>query len=127
MKRTMKMALCLALVLGLLVSMSACAILGGNSNAGTYKLSSMEMMGMTLDVEALKTNFGMSDEDLDMYVELRGDGTATMKADGEEAEMKWADGEIWPVEEPEEKAAFTIEDGVLTMEIEGVKMMFTKQ
>lgn len=127
MKRTMKMALCLALVLGLLVSMSACDILGGNSDAGTYKLSSMEMMGMTLDVEALKTNFGMSDEDLDMYVELRKDGTATMKANGEEVEMGWADGEIWPVEEPEEKATFTIEEGVLTMDIEGIKMMFTKQ
>lgn len=127
MKRTMKMALCLALVLGLLVSMSACDVLGGNSDAGTYKLTSMEMMGMTLDVEALKTNFGMSDEDLDMFVELRKDGTATMKANGEETEMKWADGQIWPVEEPDDKVTFTIEEGVLTIDIEGVKMTFTKQ
>ena len=45
MKKRIAFFLTLALVLGLLVSMSACAILGGNSNAGTYKLSSMEKSG----------------------------------------------------------------------------------
>ena len=46
--------------------------------------------------------------------------------DGEVIEMGWADGELWPAEDPEDKVAFTVDGDTLTMEQDGMKMVFKK-
>jgi len=42
-----------------------------------------------------------------------------MASDGEVIEMGWEDGEIWPVDDPTDRVAFTIDGDTLTMEQDG--------
>lgn len=128
MNKTMKLALCLILVLSTVLCMAAC---GGDKDsiAGKYIVYSMEMSGLTVEGEMLETALaasGMTVED--MYIQLNDDGTGTMTSmEGETSEMAYADGKIWSVDEPEEKVNFSVKGGKLTLEVEGIKMVFTKK
>ena len=111
----MKKVLCSALVAIMLLCMTAC----GNNLAGHYNFYSMNMEGMEVTADALGG-------EVEMYIELEKDGTGTMAAMGEVVEMGWADGEIWPIEDPTDKAPFTVDGDTLTIELEGIKMIFKK-
>ena len=124
MKNTMKITISLILVITLLSALCGCGVVGKLSIAGKYKLVSIEASGITMDIDALKTYLG--EEALNMYIELKADGTGYMSALDEEAEIAWADGQIWPKDDPDDKASFTVEDGVLTLEAEGTKLIFKK-
>lgn len=114
----MKKILCSALVAVMLLCMTAC----GNSIAGRYNFYSMEMDGVEITAESLAALGG----ELEMYIELTDDGTGTMASEGEVIEMGWADGEIWPADDPTDKVAFEIDGDTLTMEQDGIKMVFKK-
>ena len=114
----MKKVLCSALVAIMLLCMTAC----GSSVAGRYDFESMEMDGVKITAQSLK-DMGA---EMEMYIELEKDGTGTMASDGEVIEMGWEDGEIWPAEDPTDRVAFTIDGDTLTMEQDGVEMVFKK-
>ena len=114
----MKKVLCSALVAIMLLCMTAC----GSSVAGRYDFESMEMDGVKIIAQSLK-DMGA---EMEMYIELEEDGTGTMASDGEVIEMGWEDGEIWPAEDPTDRVAFTIDGDTLTMEQDGVEMVFKK-
>lgn len=118
MKKTVKAAFCLSLVAILMVSLVAC---GGV--AGRYNLVSMEMGETKLDIESLKA---MAGTDVEMYIELNDDGTGVMNMDGETTQMAYADGKIWPVNEADDKVPFTVNGDTLTLEQDGIKMVFKK-
>ena len=83
----------------------------------------MEMGGEVIDIEGMKLLMG---EDMEMYLELNSDGTAVLNMDGEITDMQWADGKIWPKDDTDDKVGFTVKDGVLTLEQDGMKMIFKK-
>ena len=115
----MKKVLCSALVAIMLLCMTAC----GSKIAGRYDFYSMDMGGgVEVTAESLKALGG----EMEMYIELEDDGTGTMASEGEVIEMGWADGEIWPAEDPEDKVAFTVDGDTLTMEQDGMKRVFKK-
>ncbi len=121
MKKTLRMILATVLVLSLVLCLAACGDKGVDIS-GKYTLVSMEAEGMTVEGEMLESILG----EMDMYVKLNRDGTGEMSVMGETAEMEYKNGKIWPVEEPDEKVDFTVEDGKLTLEVEGAKMVFQK-
>ena len=114
----MKKVLCSALVAIMLLCMTAC----GSSVAGHYDFESMESDGIKITAQSLK-DMGA---EMELFIELEEDGTGTMANEGEVIEMGWEDGEIWPAEDPEDRVAFTIDGDTLTMEQDGVKMVFKK-
>jgi hypothetical protein len=114
----MKKVLCSALVAIMLLCMTAC----GNNIAGRYNFHSMNMEGMEVTAESLEA----LGSEVEMYLELEKDGTGTMASNGEVVAMGWADGQIWPAEDPEDKAPFTVDGDTLTIEQEGIKMVFKK-
>ena len=124
MKKTLKMILCLSLVLAMALSMVACGDKKEEkaSIAGHYDLASMTIDGKSFTQDELAALMG----DLEIYVELNDDGTGVLSLSGETADMAWKDGQIWPVDEPDEKVPFTVEGKTLTMEIDGQKMVFEK-
>ena len=119
MKKTVRAALCLSLVAILLVSLVAC----GGGVAGHYNLVSMEMGGQKMDIAALQALAGTS---VEMYIELNDDGTGVMCMDGETTEMCYGDGMIWPVNDADDKVPFTVDGDTLTLEQDGMKMVFEK-
>ena len=119
MKNSVRAALCLSLVVILLVSLVGC----GGGVAGRYNLVTMEAGGQSLDIAALQSLAGTS---ADMYIELKSDGTGVMKMDTEVTDMVYADGMIWPAGSPDEKVSFTVSGDTLTLEQDGVKMVFKK-
>ena len=119
MKKTVKAVLCLVLVIGVVCTLAAC----GDKIVGRYDLVKMESNGQTLDVSTLKSLAG---SDVDMYLELFEDGTGIMKMDGDTTHMRWADGQIWPANQENEKISFTLVDGVLTLEKDGLTLVFEK-
>lgn len=126
MKNTLKLALCLILVLGTLFCMTAC----GEDNAkiaGTYTLYSMEddgtlYEGTQLDDELSAVGMTRSD----MYVTLKADGTGEMYVMGMGGEISFEDGKMWPTNKPENKIAFSVSGNKLTLNIEGAKLVFEK-
>lgn len=102
---------CLALLM--VLSLTAC----GNSTLGYYKLTSAEASGMSFDSSTLAA-VGMDKG----YILLKEDGKAKLSAAGQEQELTYddknftADGDSIP---------YTLKDGVITMEKDGTKLVFT--
>lgn len=119
MKKTVSTVLCLVLVLGVVFSLTAC----GSNVAGRYELTTMEMDGQVIDIEKMKILAG---EDIEMYIELREDGTAILKMNEEITDMLWADGKIWPKHNTTDVSSLVIDGTVLTMERDGFKLIFEK-
>ncbi|MBE6980761.1 MAG: hypothetical protein E7437_00380 [Ruminococcaceae bacterium] len=128
MKKTLKLALCLVLVLCTCLCMVACGGDDEGSIAGKYVIYSMDDGSQTIkgdDLNTILSAMGLTNES--MYIELNADGTAEMSVFGETAEMAYAAGKIWPVDEPDDKADFSVKDSKLTIEIEDTTMVFTKK
>lgn len=116
--KSMKKLLCTAMVLGMLLCMTACS----SSIAGRYEFDSMEAAGETITADDLAA-LGSDEE---FYLELKSDGTGTLVAFGETNEMGWADGKIWPASDPDDTANYTYSNGTLTLEQDGMKLVFKK-
>lgn len=72
MKKNVAKIISLALVLVCMLGLVACG--GGSDVSGTYKLQSVEMAGMAVNLEDLATALGESIEDLRVNLELKSDG-----------------------------------------------------
>jgi len=114
MKRIFSSILCAALVACMLLTLAGCGV------AGRYVLKEVSYGGISMDAE----DAGMDPDDC--YIELKANGTGVMCMDGEEFDMEWKDGKIWPEDEKDEKVDFEVEDGELTIEAEGMEMVFEK-
>lgn len=114
MKRTLSFVLCVALTVCMMLTLAGCGV------AGRYVLLEMSYGGISVSAEEA----GMDADDC--YIELESDGTAVMALNGEETDMEWEDDEIWAVGEEDSKAEFEIDDDILTIEVEGVEMVFEK-
>lgn len=123
--KKVKILVCLALVLSLALCLAACgkdSSSGSNSIAGKYNFVSMEMDGEKITAADLAALGG----EVEMYVRLDSDGTGIMYSEGTTEDMVYADGKIWPVSEPEEKADFTVKGNTLTITQDGMTMTFKK-
>lgn len=115
MKRILSRILCMALMVCMLLTLAGCGV------AGRYVLKEMSYSGISLDAETA----GLSSDKC--YIELKSDGTGVMSLNGKENDMEWKDGQIWIEGEEDNKVDFEIEDDALTLEIEGMKMIFEKE
>ena len=114
-KNTLRI-LCLAMVLCCILSLAACSLAFGK-----YELDSASMGGMTLTAEMFKEYMG------ECSVEMTPFGTAKFAYGDEVLDMKYANGKIWPVEEGEEEAVnFKVEGNKISMEMDGMELIFKK-
>ena len=94
-----------------------CGCYGTSYGAFYYKLTSAEASGMSFDSSTLAA-VGMDKG----YILLKEDGKAKLSAAGQEQELTYddknftADGDSIP---------YTLKDGVITMEKDGTKLVFT--
>jgi len=89
---------------------------------GYWTLSGMEQDGQTVGEEEIAA---MKEAGVEVFMVLYEDGTGVLVTD-EPLKMIWGDGEIVPEDEPEEPAAYTIEEGVLRLEADGMSMSFVR-
>lgn len=132
MKKTLRMILCLVLTLSLMTCFAACDLFGddeggssksGSSIAGKYEFYSMTMEGETITAEDLED---MGADPSAMYIEINKDGTAILSTNGEETDMEWEDNMMWPADDEDDKAEFTVSGSKLTLEQDGMEMVFKK-
>ena len=113
------------LVLVLVLSATACGKSDFSKNfVGSWEITGVEAEGMTISGEML-AQFGMVGE-----MELRANNTLTIEILEEDAtEGKWEakDAAKISITIDEDTVECALADGKLTMEIEGVKMVFTKK
>ncbi len=122
----MKKVLSVILVLAMVLCFAACgkdSKSGGSNIAGKYKFSYMEQDGEKLTAADLKALTGA---EVDTYVRLDGDGTGVMYSEGTTEDMVYADGKIWPVSDPEDKADLSVKGNTLTISQDGMTMVFKK-
>lgn len=123
MNKTLKTVLCLVLVLGSLLCLSACG--GETSSApteptpvklhltGRYEIESIEWASGTVSSgEILEEAL---DAMGDMYVELYSDGTAQLCMYGSISDMEFNETEIWNMDADYIKYEISINDGKLTL------------
>lgn len=133
----MKKILCIALALILMLSLSACNVVGiftrlltssTESAVGTYRVTRMEMDGETLDRAAIAEQVGVSEDELDDYILLviTEEGSALLTLAGIENEMSYDDSSIWPLEYPDEKADFSLRNGKAIIAPETYTLTFEK-
>lgn len=89
----------------------------GNSTLGYYKLTSAEASGMSFDSSTLAA-VGMDKG----YILLKEDGKAKLSAAGQEQELTYDDKNFTA---GGESIPYTLKDGVITMEKDGTKLVFT--
>lgn len=119
----MKKLIALMLALVLVVGLCACGDKGGNV-AGRYYLVSMSEGGESYTVKEYSEMLGA---EVEMYIDVKADGTATAKnMDGEYMEMGWGNGQMWPADEPGEKANCTFRGDTMTISQDGMTMTFKK-
>jgi hypothetical protein len=90
---------------------------------GTYYFSYMEEDDFKVtagDMEAGGVDIST------MYVTINEDGTGSLSMYGETMDMEWGNGEIWPVDEPDEPVNLSFDGFTLTMEQDGQKIVFEK-
>ncbi|MGN0612826.1 MAG: hypothetical protein ACI4JB_02920 [Porcipelethomonas sp.] len=97
----------------------------GSSDAGRYDLYSMTQDGETMTMKEMEEMYKEMDmEAPEMYLELKDDGTGKLvMGEDDTEEFEWKDGVI---SADGEDIKYTVEDGKLTMESDGNKMVFEK-
>lgn len=113
--------------------LTACGGGGGNSMAGTYTMSSVEVSGATMDIEELAGMAGMDADDLTVTLELNSDGSFALDMEAltgmDVVEGTW-EGDEDSLDLTAEGDTFScdVEDGVITMaeSTSGVTMIFEK-
>ncbi len=115
----MKKAFAALVILSMLLS--AVAVAEAANVTGTWYLTSIEADGLTLS----PSDFGMS-----MAMELKDDGTvvATSSDEEEPSEGTWKmEGDKVTVDINDSPAEFTLADGILTAEQDGMTMVFSQE
>ena len=97
----------------------------GKSDAGRYNLYSMTEDGETMTMKEMEDMYKEMDmEAPEMYLELKDDGTGQIVMGDEDTEkVEWKDGVITT---DDEELKYTIKDGKLTMESDGLERVFVK-
>ena len=126
--KVLSLAVALVCVLGL----AACGGNGGTSKAaGTYRLQTLDMGGLSMDVAQLAETAGISEDEIKIVLDLKSDGSFTLDAaaleDNLSMEGTWEENgsEIKLTAEGQTTTA-TLADGVITFAEEGVTMTFKK-
>lgn len=130
MKRSIKI-ISLLLTLMLVLALAAC---GGSSGGGTaaddpnlgmYKLSNI--MGFSLEEYAEMLEITPEEAADSMTLELKSDGKADMVIDGDAQTLDWSvtDGTL-TLTDGQESLEGTVADGVITLDIEGMEIVFAK-
>lgn len=124
-----KILVALILALSLVLCLAACGKdsnksggASGDGLAGKYTFHSMSAGGQTVTAEDLAA----LGEPVEIYITLNGDGTGLMYSEGETEDMVYADGQIWPVGDPDDKADFSVKGSTLTISSDGTEMIFKK-
>ena len=131
MKKSIKLISLVMTVLMLVFALAAC---GGSSgggaaaddpNVGVYKLSSV--MGFSLEEYAKLLEVSEEEAADSMTLELKSDGKADMTIDGETQTLDWSvtDGAL-TLTDGQENLEGKVEDGVITLDIEGMEIVFAK-
>ena len=121
MKKMGKVVLSVVLVLSMLLCFAACSK-GGQT--GRYELTSMEEDGQEFNIADMKEFLG---DDYEAYIELKGNGKAVMNMMGEVEDLVYKDGYMWPEGDEDDKIAYKISGNTLTLEQDGMKMVFKKK
>ena len=109
--------LCIATLLCLLFSLSACG------SDGTYTISEIKFGDDTFNTEAIK------ERELDpetCYITLASDGTGVICLFGETALIEWEGNVIWPAGNKGQAYPFQLEGNKLTLEKDGDTLIFTR-
>lgn len=135
MNKTLKITLCLLLVLGSLLCLCACG--GNDSTPATQGAAIKQYTTGRYELQSIEWNSGTSasgemlqeQEEImgDMYVELFGDGTAQLSLFGQIKDMECADGQMWTADHMKTTYAYTVKDGKLTMTAEDATYYFVKK
>lgn len=124
----------LALALVCIIGLVACGDKGGSNAAGTYTLQTITIGGMTMDLEQLAETAGVSADEIKVTLDLKSDGnflldmSALADTMGDTTmEGTWKEsGSNITLEADGDTATATLQDGVITMEEEGMSMTFKK-
>lgn len=112
--------------------LTACGGGGGNSVAGTYTMSSMEISGMTMDLENFASAAGMDADDINITLELNTDGSFVLDMealDGGVVEGTWeGDTDSVDLTSDGETINCDVDGGVITMAepSTGMSLVFEK-
>lgn len=121
MKKTAKLLLCFLLILSLLLTTAACSKEDKQNAAGYYILKTVSEDGEALDLETL----GLSEDEA--FLLLNEDGTAVLCLFDELTDLTWRGNRLRPVEgEDTDPVSFTLEDKLLTIEIDGATFIFKR-
>lgn len=118
MKNAAKKITAALLVVVMVFALAACS--GGNGSngpEGKYTVSSLEADGMKIDPAAL----GMDTSSI--YIQFNADGTGELSAMGENQSFTWEGNKMTANGETVE---FQLSGNTITVEEDGVKMVFTK-
>lgn len=120
-----KIALILTAMLMLMFALTAC---GSKTDpiVGNWKATKMKMAGVDISLEEFSEQTG---QDVSMSLEFTADGKIKGNAMGQTAEGDWKakDGGKYDVTIDDETEELVLEDGLLTLGIEGVQAIFEKQ
>ncbi len=125
--KVLSLALALVCVLGL----AACGNGGTSKAAGTYRLQTIEMSGLNMDVAQLAETAGISEDEFKVVLDLKSDGSFTLDAaaleDSMSMEGTWEEsGSDIKLTAEGNTTTATLADGVITFAEEGITMTFKK-
>lgn len=127
---SLKKAICLVLALTCFLCLVACGG-GSDSVAGTYKFKTLEMQGLSLNMDDLIKQSGMDPSSVKMELVLDKDGSFELNVDalGEGTNQKGTykvsgSNLTMTVDGSDLKAS--LKNGVITIEEDGLKMTFAK-
>ena len=127
----------LALTLVCIIGLVACGDKGSSNAAGTYTLQTIAIGGMTMDLEQLAETAGVPADELKVTMDLKSDGNFLLDmyaladtmggATDTNMEGTWKEsGSNITLEADGATTTVTLQDGVITMEEEGMSMTFKK-
>lgn len=121
MKKTVKILLCVALILSLTLTLAACVM------PGRYNLAGMGVMGKTLSGDALDMALSLAGNSReDYYIEFGLFGSGTLVSPDETLEFEYENNRLWAKDDPGDVYDFTVEDGVVTITVNLVELSFEK-
>ena len=128
-KNFCKKLLSLLLVLICALSLAACG--GKNSIAGTYKLQSLEMEGMSMDLEEMSDILGIDSDDLNASLSLKEDGSFSLDMSALDESMSvegtWkSTGSGVDLTAEGDTITATVKGDTITLEDSGTSMVFKK-
>ena len=124
MKKILSVALALMLIVSLALSIVGCdaaeSLLETNPRVGTYYIYEMSMEGQTIDRELME-EAGIDYKEVSL--KFNSDNSCTMNVDGEDFSGKWDDDSIY---DSSDDIPYTYANGKITIDYDGVEMVFAK-